>query len=202
MEQKEMVCCKETNYKKNKGALSGILYGLIPHAFCIAFILLSVIGAVTAAAFLKKILITPYFFQFLIFISLLLATISSAIYLRKTGCSCFSDIKKRWKYIITLYSTTILVNLLMLFVVFPALANINSGIIDQEKYQANLSISVQIPCSGHAPLIIDELKKETGVGSVKFRTPNSFEIQYNPDEISREKIISLGIFKTFKAEIN
>ena len=90
----------------------------------------------------------------------------------------------------------------MLFIILPALANINSGVIDQEKYQANLFITVQIPCSGHAPLIIDELKKEAGVGSVEFRLPNNFEIQYNPDEISREEIVSLGIFKTFKAEIN
>ena len=90
----------------------------------------------------------------------------------------------------------------MFFVVFPALANINSGTIDQNNYRASLSVAVQIPCSGHAPLIVDELKKEDGIGFIKFKMPNNFQIAYNPGQISPEKIISLDIFKTFKAEMN
>ncbi len=89
----------------------------------------------------------------------------------------------------------------MLFVILPALANINSGVIGQEKYHVNLSITVQIPCSGHTPLIIDELKKEAGVDSVEFRIPNIFEIKYNADRTSPKKIVSLDIFKTYKASI-
>ena len=199
MERKEKICCT-AKYNQNKGILSGILYGLVPHFFCIAFILFSIIGTVAATAFLKKFLMIPYFFHFLVFISLLLATISSAIYLKRAGCLCVSGIKNKWKYITNLYSATILINLLMFFVIFPALANINSNnVINQEKYLANLAIAVQIPCSGHAPLIVDELKKDSGVGFVKFEIPNIFEIKYDPEKTSQEKIISLEIFKTYKA---
>lgn len=199
MTEEEKNCCTPTKNNQNKGILSGILYGLIPHFFCIAFILLSIIGAVTASVFLKKFLTIPYFFHILVFVSLLLATISSIIYLKKAGCLCVSGIKNKWKYITTLYSTTILINLLMFLVIFPALANMNSNTINQEKYSANLLITVQIPCSGHAPLIINELKKDGGVGSVRFEVPNAFKIQYDPEATSPEKITSLEIFKTYKA---
>jgi hypothetical protein len=200
MDQKEDSCCKIAKPNPNKGVLSGILYGLIPHTFCIAFVLFSIIGTVAATAFLKTFLMIPYFFHFLVFISLLLATMSSIIYLKRAGCLCVSGIKSKWKYISTLYSATILINLLMFFVIFPVLANINSNnTINQGEYLAGLSIAVQIPCSGHAPLIIDELKKDSGVGYVKFKTPDIFEIKYDPNKTSPKKITSLEIFKTYKA---
>ena len=66
---------------------------------------------------------------------------------------------------------------------------------------ASLTMEVQIPCSGHAPLIIGELKKLDGIGNVKFRTPNFFDINYNPQKTTPEKIASLEIFKEFKAVI-
>lgn len=202
MKSKEKNCCTEIKNNSNKGILSGIIYGLVPHTFCIAFILFSIIGAVAATAFLKKILLIPYFSYFLIFISLLLATASSVIYLKKTECLCVSGIKNKWKYITTLFSTTILINLLMFFVVLPTLANINSeNTVNQNEYLADLSINVQIPCTGHASLIIDELKKDSGVSFVKFRIPDIFEIKYDPNKTSPEKIVSLEIFKTYKATI-
>jgi hypothetical protein len=200
MEQKENSCCAPAKNKQGKGISSGILYSLLPHSFCIAFILFSTVGAVAATAFLKRFMLIPYFFHFLILASLLSATISAVIYLKKNDCLRPSGVKSKWKYIVTLYSTMIIINLLMFFVVFPALANINSGnMINQGSYAANLSIAVQIPCSGHAPLIIGELKKDAGIGQVIFKTPNIFEIKYNPKETSPEKIASLEIFKTYKA---
>jgi uncharacterized membrane protein YeaQ/YmgE (transglycosylase-associated protein family) len=160
MEPQEKNCCAVTKDKKNRGVLAGILYGLIPHTFCIAFIIFSIIGSVVATTFLKKFLLIPYFFQLLIIVSLLLATISSAIYLKRAGCLCVAGIKKEKKYLATLYSSTLLINLLMFLVVFPVLANTNStNTLNVAKYPASLSMAVQIPCSGHAPLIIDELKK-------------------------------------------
>jgi hypothetical protein len=202
MKPKEKKCCSVVKNNPNRGILSGILYGLVPHSFCIAFILFSIIGAVTATAFLKNFMLIPYFFSILVFISLLLATISSVIYLKKTGCLCVPGIKSKWKYITTLYSTTILINLLMFFVILPALANINSeNVVNQEEYAADLSINVQIPCTGHASLIIDELKKDSGVDFVQFRIPDIFEIKYDPNKTSPEKIVSLEIFKTYKATI-
>jgi len=56
----QKTCCqKET---KNKGFFAGILYGILPHTFCIAFIILSTLGATTATFLLKPLLLTPYFF--------------------------------------------------------------------------------------------------------------------------------------------
>jgi hypothetical protein len=64
-----------------------------------------------------------------------------------------------------------------------------------------MSIEVQIPCSGHAPLIIDELKENGGVDIVKFRLPNIFEIKYDLGKTSPERITSLEIFKTYGVSI-
>lgn len=213
MEHKEKSCCLETKRNSGKGILSGLLSGLIPHFFCIAFAVFSIIGAATATTFLKKFLLIPNFFYFLIAISLLLATISSAVYLRKTDCLCPSGIKNKWKYISTLYSATILINLLMFFIVLPALANMNSQkeskenasspeVIGRENNLSRLSIDVEIPCSGHASLIIDEIKKNCFVDYVKFSMPNKFEIKYDPSKTTPEKIASLEIFKTYPAKIN
>lgn len=63
------------------------------------------------------------------------------------------------------------------------------------------SMKVNIPCSGHAPLIIDELKKEKGVEIVRFKMPNIFTIGYNLGKTNPQKISSLEIFKTFMIEI-
>lgn len=193
-------CCSNKE-NSNKNFLQATLYGLLPHSFCVAFVIFSIIGTVTFTSFLKKILITPYFFHLLVLLSLLLATISGIIYLKKTGNLNVAGIKNKYKYLTILYSTTILVNLLMFFVVFPVLANINSNNPNQENYTNNLIISVQIPCSGHAPLIIDELKNINGISSIYYKLPNIFEIKYNSNTVSEKEIISSDIFNDFKATI-
>lgn len=185
---------------ENSCCTKGFLYGLIPHAFCIAFILFSVIGAVSLTAIFKKILLIPYFFQILVAFSILMATISAVIYLKKAKCLCYSGIKNKWRYLVILYGTTIFINLLMFLFVFPALANINSpGIISGQT--ASLSVIVQIPCSGHAPLIIDELKKNPGVQKVIFKLPNRFDINYDPIQTSPDRIALIDIFKTYKLKV-
>ena len=123
MEQNKNTCCVNKKDYSRKSFLAGILYGLIPHSFCIAFILFSVVGATVATAFLKNFMLIPHFLEFLLLISLLLATISSAIYLKKNECLCLAGAKSKWKYLTTLFSTTLLVNLLMFFVILPALVN-------------------------------------------------------------------------------
>ena len=91
----------------------------------------------------------------------------------------------------------------MFFVVFPSLANINQeAISDKESSLAKLSINVQLPCTGHAPLIINEIRKNSSVQSVKFSMPNNFEIIYDPEKTTPEKIASLEIFKTYEATLN
>ena len=210
MDQSQNNCCAVGKDRKSAGILSGIMLGIIPHSFCIAFVVFSIIGAVTASAFLKKFLLIPNFFLFLTIISLILATISSAVYLRRNKYLCVSGIKSRWKYILVVYSGTVLVNLAMFFVVFPAVANINfqnvsgerAGISGQKDNLSELTLHVQIPCSGHAPLIIDEIRKNCDVSSVKFSMPDVFDIEYDPEKVTPEKLASLEIFKTYKATIN
>jgi hypothetical protein len=194
-------CCQPTDNQK-KGLLSVLFYALIPHVFCIGFIIFSVIGVSAATLAFKKFLMTPYLFQSLIAISFLFTTISAGIYLKKSGCLSAEGIKNKLKYLSTMYATTITVNLLLFLVIFPALANFKSA--DNFTNEANLismSMEVKIPCSGHAPLVIDELEKNGGVDMVRFKLPNIFEIKYNAEKTSPEKITSLEIFKTYKASI-
>ncbi|MDP1538976.1 MAG: hypothetical protein Q8M00_03025, partial [bacterium] len=142
------------------------------------------------------------------------ATISAVIYLKKNTILSFLGIKRKWKYLLTLYGTTIGINLLLFMVVFPIAANFNSGagfrtaIIDtfgsNREFQLSesgdlLTLQVAIPCPGHAPLIIGELKKISGVESVRFRFPNLFDVSYNPQKTTQKEILSLEVFNTYKA---
>ena len=181
-------CCS----KKKSGALSGLIYGLIPHLGCIAFIILSVIGATTASAFLKPLLLNRYFFHFLILLSLVFATISALFYFRKHGSVSA-------KYLLTLYGTTIAINLLLFMVIFPIAANFGSKSVAEAAGQT--SLRVDIPCPGHAPLIIDELKTIEGVASVKFSSPNLFSVSYDPQKTSSQKMLSLAVFKSYPATV-
>lgn len=204
MENKRSCC--EVKEKKTAGFWSGLLFGLLPHSFCISFIILTVIGATALAGLAKNILLIPNFFQILILLSLILASISAFFYLKRNSFFSLAGIKKKWRYLFVLYGTTLGVNLLMVMVVFPWMANLNlvkqSNALSQKASTASVVLAVDIPCSGHAPLIIDEARKIQGVISVVFKYPNLFEINYNPLKISPTGILSLEIFKTFRAKIN
>ncbi|MFA5080029.1 MAG: hypothetical protein WC472_00170 [Candidatus Paceibacterota bacterium] len=195
-------CCAPKNKDKSKGVLLGLVYGLIPHTFCIAFILFSVLGTTASISIIKKFLLIPYFFEALIILSLTITVLSSAIYLKKFDLLSLSGLRIKWKYLTLMCLATLTINSLIFFVVFPTVANTNNT--TAENYASNLSsgtLKVQIPCSGHAPLIISEIKKENGVNSVFFKMPDTFEIKYNSKITSLEKIISLDIFKNFKTTI-
>lgn len=198
MNKQEKSCC---SFQKKRGVFSGLIFGLLPHSFCILFIVFSVIGAVAFSGFLKKFLLIPNFFFFLVAASFLMSTISLAIYLKKNDCLCRAGIKSRWRYISMLYATTILTNLLMFFVVFPAVANMENKKNAGAKGEfSKLSLAVDIPCSGHAPLIIEEIKKNSPVQSVTFEAPGKFIISYDPEKTTPKNIESLDIFKTFPAK--
>ena len=190
-------CVKNTN---ERGLIKGFLYGLLPHSFCIGFVVFSIVGSVSAVAVFKKLMLIPYFFQFLVALSILMATFSAILYLKRNNCLCKQGIKSKWKYLTILYGITIFTNLFMFYGVFPALASFNSSEIDVSQL-ASLSLAVQIPCSGNAPLIIDELKKNGGIKNINFKMPDIFEIKYNPGQTSPEKIAEIEIFETFKATI-
>lgn len=196
--------------EKNKsGLLKGVLYGLIPHIGCIGFLIFSILGVTAATSFFKPLLMNPYFFYILIMMSLLFATASAAIYLKRNGMFSSLGIKKKWKYLSVMYGTTIAVNLLLFMVVFPYAANFDStnnvpyqgyAVLDPAS-SSELTLKVSIPCPGHAPLITGELYKIAGVSNVEFGFPNYFDITYDGSKTSKEEILSLEVFKTYKAVI-
>jgi len=200
-------CCKKEQPKtEKKGLWAGILYGILPHSFCIAFIIFTILGTTVATTLLKPLLLNPYFFYILIGISFFLATLSALIYLKRNGTLSAVGIKRSWKYLSILYGTTIVVNLILFTVIFPLTANIkplNASVlssINENLKTENLTLEVQIPCTGHASLITGELNKIQGVQKVEFRSPNLFDIVYDPIEASKEKILSLDVFNTYEAK--
>jgi hypothetical protein len=198
-------CCHSPQGEKPKNFFAGLLYGLLPHTFCIAFIVLSIIGATTAATLFKKFLLLPYFFEILIGLSLVFATISAVFYLWKNGSLSGSGIKNHWRYLSILYGITVAVNLLFFLVVFPLTANLNLGkpepvVLSQKSALSFVTIQVQIPCSGHASLIIGELKKNFGVEEVKFEFPNRFLVSFNAQKITLDQILASEIFKSYPAK--
>lgn len=187
-------CCHQDNQKRKKtGFLAGLVYGLIPHLGCIAFIVFSVLGATAATAVFKSLLLNRYFFHLLIAISIIFATISAIFHFKKQGFI-------GWKYLLTLYGTTILVNLLLFMIIFPVATNFQPGSTLGESTN-NLTLQVDIPCPGHAPLITGELKSLNGVKNVKFRFPNIFDVDYDPQKTFREQILALAVFNTYQASV-
>ncbi len=198
-------CCNSNN-KKSKGWLQGLIYGTIPHIGCIAFIIASIFGVTVLMQFFKPILMNRYFFHALIGISLLFATLSSTLYLRKNNQLSLNGIKQRWKYITGMYASTIGINLIFFMIIFPLLANVSIGtptgaaVADIEEL-SSMSISVDIPCPGHAPLITNELKTIEGVIDIEFSFPNDFNIQYDSTKTTKEEMLSLDIFNTYLATV-
>lgn len=203
MIQKQKICCNKN--KNSQGLGAGLLWGIFPHSFCLMAIFFSTIGAITLNTFFKKILLINHFFEFLISISLLLATLTCVIYLKKNQCFCRSKIKSKWRYILTVYSTTILTNLLFFFIVLPILVNAqnsqNPKILNTETNLSQLSLEIQLPCTGHATLISDEIKQNFQIENITFNEPNVFSIIYDPTKTSPDKILESKIFQTYPAKI-
>jgi hypothetical protein len=210
------ICCRLKNKLRKQGVKDGLLAGLLPHSCCIAFILLSVLGATSATFLLKPFLLNPYFFWILMAISVILATVSSFIYLKRSGCISLcknSDnqleleiqtdlVKKEWKYLASVYGSVIGVNLLFFLVIFPlAMTGFFVKNVQEIADLSALVLKVSIPCPGHAPLVVDELKRVDGVINVKYNWPNIFEIYYDSKKLSVNKILSLEIFNSFKATV-
>ncbi len=221
----------DNNNTKNKkeGILTGLVYGLVPHIGCIAFLLFSILGATAATTIFKPLLLNRYFFHILVALSLVFATISAVFYFKKQGFLKFSKkdggldivffpsgIKRKRKYLLTLYSTTIGINLLLFLVIFPVVANLNSGVtltasmmsvfgrgeeLELSGSNALITLKVDIPCPGHAPLIMGELKTIDGTENIQFRSPNVFDVVYNPEETSKEEILLLDVFNSYKPTI-
>ncbi|OIO63362.1 hypothetical protein COY26_05270 [Candidatus Woesearchaeota archaeon CG_4_10_14_0_2_um_filter_33_10] len=202
--QKEPACCSPKQKKESTGFWSGLIYGLIPHTGCIAFIIFTIVGVSAATALFKPLLLSPYFFYALIGLSFVFATISAIIYLRKNKLLSPNGIKTKWKYLSILYGTSIGVNIVLFLVIFPLAANITSATSNAALVgisPSELTIKVDIPCSGHAPLISEELKTVNGVLGSRFSFPNVFNVNYDSIKTSKQEILALGVFEIYKAEV-
>lgn len=204
--------------------LKGITYGLVPHIGCIGFVVASILGVTVAAELFKPLLMSAWFFYALIILSILFATASSVIYLMKNELLSLKGIKKKKVYLATMYGSTIGISLLFLFVVFPMLVSVSYGnevqstpnlasgatiaapqTLDTTTTPENVKtfkMSVQIPCGGHAPLIISEVRKVSGVVSIKNNGGwNVFEVNYDADKTSQEQILGIQVFKSYPAKV-
>jgi hypothetical protein len=194
-------CCKPVeSSKKSKGLMQGLIYGIIPHAGCIAFILFSVLGVTFAASMFKPLLAKSYFFYAMIALSFIFATISALFYLRKNGG--IKTIKHHSGYLYILYGTTIAVSLIMYFLVFPMIAGVSAStgnIVATTNNSQIIRLKVAIPCEGHAPLITSEINKLSGINKIEFNSPNIFKISFNPLTVDKNKILNLDIFNEYKA---
>ena len=61
------------------------------------------------------------------------------------------------------------------------------------------SISVDIPCPGHAPLISNEVKTIPGVKGSEYSFPNNFEVYYDSSQTSEGEILALEVFDEYPA---
>ncbi len=198
-------CCRPAAQREGHGFLMGLVYGLVPHTFCILFIVLSVLGATAATSLIKQFLYIPYIFQIIVALSFVFATISAAFYLTRNGLLSMPGIKLKWKYLSVLYGTTVGINLLFFTVLFPLVATADFGrpalASTQVAAAGAVTLQVDIPCPGHAPLIKDELGKLDGITGVRYQFPNSFQVTYDASRLTVQKILALEVFQEFKARV-
>lgn len=198
----------ESKSKEKTGIKQGILFGLVPHLGCIGFIAASVLGATFAVELFKPLLLNPWFFYILIAISIGFATIASAFYLRRNGILSIAGIARKKQYLATMYGSTIAVNLLLFLVIFPMMANFGSASMAAlpaagagGNTVSQLRLQVEIPCSGHAPLISSELRKLPGVTAVAFQFPNLFDVTFDSAKTTKQQLLSIEVFETYKASV-
>ncbi|MEK7580032.1 MAG: hypothetical protein AAB465_00240 [Patescibacteria group bacterium] len=199
-------CCKAKTFRTGMGA--GLFYALLPHSGCLLFIIFTTLGITAFSAILKSLLTNYLFFYSLIIVSLVLTTLAALIYLKRKHILSLSGLRNSWKYLATLYGTSILINLFLIYAAFPYVANLKFNYFSKNALaktenisRSKMTIEVDIPCSGHAFLISSELKGLSGVQDVGFEAPNLFDVYYDHSKISEKNILSLDIFKSFKAKI-
>lgn len=170
----------------------GILLSVIPHIGCIAFAVLMVTGVGFGTVFLKNFLSNKWIFPASITLSFVIASVYSYFYFKKQCCT------NKIRYVSIIFSSMILVNILLFYIVFPWMTNLqNNSNIAFASNLSELKIQIDIPCTGHAPLIVYELKK-AGISDVIFTDPDTFDIKYDSTKITTEQIKGLQLFEDFK----
>jgi len=204
--------------KKTNSLKEGMIYGLVPHIGCIGFIAGSVLGVTVAIEFFKPLLMNPWFFHILILLAFAFASVSSMFYLRKNNLLSWKGVKKKKKYLSAMYGSTLGINLFLFFVIFPMTANFDTGSFGNTTGNLSLAgaeagnlqapgddslltLQVDIPCPGHAPLISGEIKTISGVTGVRYRGPNLFDVAFVPEKTSKDEILSLEVFEVYPATV-
>ncbi len=193
---------------KPQGFWQGLAYGIIPHIGCIAFIIGSVFGVTLLMQFFKPVLMNRWFFHFLVAFSFLAATVGSALYLRSNGLLSWQGMKRKKGYLATMYGATIGINLALFLLIFPLLANVQvvsassaTGLAAGSSNLASLTMEVDIPCPGHAPLISNELKGVPGVAEIKYSFPETFQVYYDGESSTKEAMLALEVFDEYPATV-
>jgi copper chaperone CopZ len=208
VERKELPsCCQpKKGDGKGKGVGQGILFGLVPHIGCIAFVIASVFGLTVVASVFRPLLMKSYFFYGMIVLSLIFASFSAFLYLRRQGG--IKTAKDHKGYLTILYGSTIAISALLYFVVFPLVASatlagaaVNVPVGTNLNGLQTITVKVGIPCEGHAPLIVDEVKKVAGVAKVEYIPTSTFKVYYDPSKTDKDKILGINIFKDYKATV-
>jgi len=94
--------------------------------------------------------------------------------------------------------------LIILFVISLVFSNSISGnaVNESGPWDTEITLEVNIPCPGHASLIVGYLK-QAGVSDVEFRMPDYFDIRYDSSKLSKEQILNINIFREYSArEVN
>lgn len=192
-------CCKPKKEYHGKNVFKAVGYALIPHVGCIAFVFAAILGTTVLMQFFKPVLMNRNIFYYLILISLGFASMSSFFYLRKNKCLSWDGVKNKKGYLSIMYGSTVGVNLLLFFLIFPMLANVASAAPSDLSGLSLMQMTVDIPCPGHAPLISNEVSGVLGVEGVEYSFPNKFDVYYS-GEIEGE-ILSLEVFDEYPANV-
>lgn len=203
-------CCRRVEGRRGAGLLRGLFYGLVPHTFCILFIVFSVAGATMASTLVSRVLYVPYLFEIVVALSLASAGISGLLYLRRNGLLSWRGARLRWRYLGGMFGATLAVNLLFFWVVFPAVANLDlspraaaqapaAGDADVAAL-ASATLRVAIPCPGHAPLVIGALRDAAGVRSARYDGADLFRVEYDAGATTLDEVLALPVFEAFPAE--
>ena len=193
-------CCGPKKKYEGNNPFKGFLYGLIPHIGCILFVIAAVLGSTVLMTFFKPVLMNRNIFYYLILISIGFATISSFFYMRKNNALSWKGVKAKRSYLIIMYATTVGINLILFFLIFPMTANISGNSVNVDGLDSVL-MEVKIPCPGHAPLITSELKTIEGVAKTEYNFPNKFTVYYDSSQTSIKEILKLDVFSEYPATI-
>ena len=188
-------CCTSPTTSQSSGLLRGVLFGILPHTFCILFIVFSIIGATGGVVFIQRFFTVPYLFQILIAMSFVFAALSAVFYLKRSGNLSMAGIKKKWKYLTIMFSTTVAVNLILFYIVLPGIGNIKS---DKDNNIASATSNIE---QNNQEVQVIEMDQSGGgytpsQFTVKANKPVKWIIHSKSQSCSASiKVTALGILK-------